>query len=629
VASALGISGLPAPTTLGSFLFGVTPDPLGNLYIPDFENDRIVFVNVSSGVLAFPNTDVGSTSSPKTASVANLGDLPLVFAPAPSYTPNFSENTADENLCALSTSLGAGTLCDVAVEFTPQSAGSLSGSIVVTNNTLNVTSTTESVAVSGTGIVPPDTTAVVVSTNPTGVVLGQSIAITAVVTDTTAGHTGTIPSGGVTFMDTVGSTTISLNGGNAVTLNGGTAGLGAITLAGVGTHTITAHYVGVSGSFASSSNTTTIVVSAVPIAPTITWTAPAGGITYGTSLSGVLDASATNGETTVPGTFTYTATLAGGSPVAVSAATVLGVGSYTLTAAFTPSDPTTYASASATVALTVTAPPAVTTATTLTASPNPLADGQPAMLTATVTPAPTGSPAGIVSFYSGTTLLGTGTLNASGVAAFTTSSLAVGADSITAAYAGNSGFAPSTSSAVSETVTSSYTVTAPTTPVPVAPGGAATIDITVPPLGGAFDSVVTLSATGLPPGATASFNPPTVTPGVNGAPTVLTIQLAALTAGNSAHDIPANRKGLPAAPFGLGFVLFGAVLGRKCMPRRIPKMLVPAVALGVLGVSTLVVTGCGGGFTNTPATPAGNYTIMVTGTSGSFQASTTVTLVVQ
>ena len=33
----------------------------------------------------------------------------------------------------------AGTLCDVSVEFTPQSAGSLSASIVVTNNSLNLT----------------------------------------------------------------------------------------------------------------------------------------------------------------------------------------------------------------------------------------------------------------------------------------------------------------------------------------------------------------------------------------------------------------------------------------------------------------------------------------------------------
>ena len=141
---------------------------------------------------------------------------------------------------------------------------------------------------------------------------------------------------------------------------------------------------------------------------------------------------------------------------------------------------------------------AVTTSTTLTASPDPAFDDQPVTLTATVSPAPTGSPAGTVSFYSGTTLLGTGTLNASGVATLTTSSLVVGSDSITAAYAGNAGFAASTSSALSLTVATSFTVSAPPVPVPVAEGGTATIDLTVPPLGGAFNSVVTLSASGLP-----------------------------------------------------------------------------------------------------------------------------------
>ena len=179
VASALGISGLPAPSGLGGVLFGVTLDPSGNLYIPDFGNNRIVFVNVSGGVLAFPSTDVGSTSAAQTATVANLGDLPLIFATAPTYTANFSENTGDENLCALSTSLAPGILCDVAVEFTPQSAGSLSTGIVVTNNSLNLTATTQTIAVSGTGIAVADATAVAVSTNPTAANIGQPLTVTA------------------------------------------------------------------------------------------------------------------------------------------------------------------------------------------------------------------------------------------------------------------------------------------------------------------------------------------------------------------------------------------------------------------------------------------------------------------
>jgi hypothetical protein len=109
------------------------------------------------------------------------------------------------------------------------------------------------------------------------------------------------------------------------------------------------------------------------------------------------------------------------------------------------------------------------------------------------------------------------------------------------------------------------------------------------------------------------------------APTVLTIQLPALTAGIPASEHPSNRRGLPLAPVSLGFVMFGAVLGRK----RIPRMLMLVFMLASLGVTTSLLTGCGGGFASTPSTPPGNYIVTVTGTSGAFQASTTVTLVVQ
>ncbi len=76
-----------------------------------------------------------------------------------------------------------------------------------------------------------------------------------------AGHTATIPTGGVTFMDTVGSTSISLNGGSAVALNGRHGDSHRSDAGGPGTHTITANYAGVSGTFAASSNTTTLAVS--------------------------------------------------------------------------------------------------------------------------------------------------------------------------------------------------------------------------------------------------------------------------------------------------------------------------------------------------------------------------------
>src|SRR5205085_1082569 len=72
--------------------------------------------------------------------------------------------------------------------------------------------------------------------------------------------------------------------------------------------------------------------------------------------------------------------------------------------------------------------------------------------TATVTDGSGGTPAGSVNFLDGPTILGTGTLNGTGQAFFTTSSLAPGAHSITAVYGGSGNFSGSTSPAITQIV---------------------------------------------------------------------------------------------------------------------------------------------------------------------------------
>jgi len=173
------------------------------------------------------------------------------------------------------------------------------------------------------------------------------------------------------------------------------------------------------------------------------------------------------------------------------------------------------------------------------------------------------------------------------------------------------------------TVTTAYTVAGPIPPVPVAPGGSVDINITVPPLGGSFDNVVTLSATGLPPGATVTFNPPSVTPGNAGAPTVMTIQLETVASNLPVRGIPVLPAGSPIAPVSLAFIFFGTVIGRK----RIPRKFALAIALAGAAFTAALLTGCGGGFA--PPAQSGNFTVTVIGTSGTFQASTTVTLTVK
>jgi len=91
------------------------------------------------------------------------------------------------------------------------------------------------------------------------------------------------------------------------------------------------------------------------------------------------------------------------------------------------------------------------TTTTLTSSPNPSQSGQAVTFSAQVTstgPAPTGK----VKFLDGTTGIGSATLNGSGVAKLTKSTLAVGTHPITAQYLGDAFSAKSTSSVVNQVV---------------------------------------------------------------------------------------------------------------------------------------------------------------------------------
>src|SRR5207248_11307292 len=92
-----------------------------------------------------------------------------------------------------------------------------------------------------------------------------------------------------------------------------------------------------------------------------------------------------------------------------------------------------------------------TTTTTLRSSTNPSPLGRPITFTAMIS-STAGTPTGTVTFKDGATTLGTGTLNSSGQATYSTSSLTADTHSITASYDGDTNFATSTSTAVSQVV---------------------------------------------------------------------------------------------------------------------------------------------------------------------------------
>lgn len=93
------------------------------------------------------------------------------------------------------------------------------------------------------------------------------------------------------------------------------------------------------------------------------------------------------------------------------------------------------------------------TTSALQSSLNPSSYGQSVAFTVTVTPSVgTGVPTGTITFLDASTSLGTATLNGSGMATYSTSTLSVGNHSITASYSGDSNFGSSVSPVLSQVV---------------------------------------------------------------------------------------------------------------------------------------------------------------------------------
>jgi hypothetical protein len=164
-----------------------------------------------------------------------------------------------------------------------------------------------------------------------------------------------------------------------------------------------------------------------------------------------------------------------------------------------------------------------TTTTTLTSSLNPSNFGQSVIFTATVTPQFSRTVNGTVTFYDGTTLLKTTSLNG-GAAKFTTSTLASGTHSITATYNGSASFDGSTSAPVNQVVRVATTTTLTSSPNPSTYGQAVTFTATVtsslgaPPPDGetvSFMKGTTVLGTGALSGGSASFKTSTLAVGTN------------------------------------------------------------------------------------------------------------------
>jgi hypothetical protein len=338
------------------------------------------------------------------------------------------------------------------------------------------------------------TTKLVSSLNPSS--YGQSIKFTATVSASKA-------SGSITFND--GGTTLGSS-----TLTSGTATFTVSTLS-IGSHTITAVYGGDSSfSGSTSANLTETVGPAVTI---ITLKSSTNPSTVGQSvtLSVTLSPSSATGNVT----FNDGSSALGTSSVYLGMASIavstLNIGAHSITAVYSGDAANPGATSTA---LTQTVAQAKST-TVLTSSANPSGTGQSLTLTATITPA---IATGKVTFNEGTTSLGSSGITA-GVATLNVSTLAAGAHSLTAVYAGDSNDAGSTSAVLKQTINQGTTTALTSSTNPAGIGQPVTLTAAITPAtasGGVtfLDGTASLGTATLS-GGTATWSSSTLTAGTH------------------------------------------------------------------------------------------------------------------
>ena len=396
---------------------------------------------------------VGTTTTvtaPAQVTDGNSATFTATVAAASGATP-----TGTVSFSAGSTVLGTGTLSSGKASLTLPSINLTAGTYPVTasyaGTTTNSASTSAAVNMTVAGAVVGTTTTV---TAPAQVTDGNSATFTA----TVAAASGATPTGTVSF--SAGSTVL---GTGTLSAGKATLTLPSITLT-AGTYPVTASYAGTTTNSASTSAAVNMKVSTAAVATTTTMTVSSTNLTIGQTVNATIKVSAASGATPtgtvniyLGSTLIDTTTLSNGT--ATFTTTVAGpVGTFTAYAAYKGTS-TDLASHSSITTITISAAAAATT-TTLTSSSTQATQGNPVTLSAAVVPQGKGATvSGAVTFYLGSTSLGSAQL-VNGTAALTfNAQFAPGQYQLSAAYQGNATDLASKSNTVPLTLTQSVAAT--------------------------------------------------------------------------------------------------------------------------------------------------------------------------
>ena len=273
---------------------------------------------------------------------------------------------------------------------------------------------------------------------------------------------------------------------------------------------------------------------------------------------------------------------------------------------------------------------------TPTSSLDPSGRGVPVTFGTTVTSASgTGQPTGTVQFFDGSTLLGASQLNSQGGASLTSSQLATGTHTITAAYGGDANFNSRTSAPLTQIVGGApdFALTISPAVSTLPPGSSASFTVVATPQN-EFSGTIELacSSSKMPAGVSCQFFPTTLAPSSNGIPATST--LTVVTSAGTAMWMPTST-GSRSAWFYASWILVAPLMVGGLLSSFKGSRIVNCCLLVLLVGSCLSQLACGGG-SSQPAvssagvrTPAGSYTITVNATAGRTEHSATLTLVIQ
>jgi arabinogalactan endo-1,4-beta-galactosidase len=424
----------------------------------------------------------------------------------------------------------------------------------------------------------------------------------------------------VNLLDSSGS--LVLTSGQSVTL----------TISGPGgySHTSTATAANGSASFDLSSLTPGVAGSYTLTATSGSLTAATAGLTVNKATLTVAanDASRAYGDANPSFTYSVTgfvngdnnAVLSGSAALSTSATASSDPGSYPIIIAAGTLAAANYNFIFANGTLTVNQ---AATMTTLSTSASTVYPGQNITLTATVTSPSAAVPTGTVNFVSGSTTLGSSTLNASGIATLATSSLQPGSNSIQAEYAGNTDFSASTSTAVTVTQPD-FSISGGQTNVTLPAGGSSTVNLTLTPAGG-YQGTITMSCNSSLANVSCAFNPATYTS--DGSNTVLTGTVTLTASSTTAMTTP--FLGGNCGVFFAATFFFPGLLLAGMRKRRHSWLVLALVLAGTLSLTACGGGGSSGGGTTTTGQQTGTVTLQAAGSTGSVMQSLTINVTVQ